>query len=79
MVDINFIKQNATASGDCGMDNTYWYYFENTIYVDGEEHMLDVPAEIVDNRTMIPLRAVNEGLGMMVTYISEVQTIIIES
>jgi len=52
---------------------------ENTIYVDGEEHMLDVPAEIVDNRTMIPLRAVNEGLGMMVTYISEVQTIIIES
>jgi len=42
MVDINFIKQNATASGDCGMDNTYWYYFENTLYVEARAEDRDV-------------------------------------
>lgn len=41
MVDINFIKQNATASGDCDFQ-THWYYFENTLYVEASAGYGDV-------------------------------------
>ena len=41
-MDYEYIKQNATASGDCGMDNTYWYYFENTLYVEARAEDRDV-------------------------------------
>ena len=41
-MDYEHIKQNTTASGDCGMDNTYWYYFENTLYVEARAEDRDV-------------------------------------
>ena len=52
---------------------------EQKLIVDGKEKTLDVPAMIVDGRTMIPLRAVNEALGMRVEYIADIQMIIIEN
>ena len=41
-MDYEHIKQNATASGNCGMDDTYWYYFENTLYVEARAENRDV-------------------------------------
>ena len=38
---------------------------------------LDVPAQIIDNRTLIPLRAVSEALGKKVEWNSSTRTAII--
>lgn len=34
-----------------------------TVQVNGKQHYLDVPASLIDNRTMVPLRFVAEALG----------------
>lgn len=39
-----------------------------TIYVNGEGRQVDSPAVIRDDRTLIPIRFVTEGLGMIVEY-----------
>ena len=39
-----------------------------TIYVNGEAKTIDTPSQIISDRTMIPLRAVAEGLGLQVDY-----------
>ncbi len=40
----------------------------SVITVNGEEKMLDIPAKTINNRTVIPLRAVAENLGFSVTW-----------
>jgi len=49
----------------------------NTAYVNGSAATLDVPAQIVNDRTMIPLRFVGEALGADVNYSSSSQTVTI--
>lgn len=41
----------------------------------GEEKKLDVPAEIINNRTMLPLRAVVEAMDCFVTWAQEQKTV----
>lgn len=52
-------------------------YGENTVklvldsdraFVNGEEKILDVPAQLINEKTMIPLRFISEGLGFNVDY-----------
>ncbi len=40
-------------------------------YVDGEEHILDAPAYIKDDKTLIPLRFLSESLGYKVEWDAE--------
>lgn len=47
------------------------------IYVNGEIKTIDVPSQIINDRTMVPLRAIVEGLGMKVDYAADTQTITI--
>lgn len=51
---------------------------ENKVYVDEAEVTIDVPAEVMNNRTMVPLRFIAEQLGLNVQYEEELQTIVIE-
>lgn len=51
---------------------------ENKVYVDEAEITIDVPAEVMNNRTMVPLRFIAEQLGLNVEYDEEMQTIVIE-
>jgi len=51
---------------------------EETVYVGDVETTIDVPAEIMNNRTMIPLRFIAEQLGLKVEYNEEMQTIEVE-
>ena len=50
------------------------------LYVDTElvqtdvPYTLDVPAQIIGNRTMVPARFVSESLGCVVTWYNETQT-----
>lgn len=49
----------------------------DTIHVNGESKTIDTPSQIIDNRTMIPLRAVAEGLGLDVSFNNNTRTITI--
>ena len=49
----------------------------DTIHVNGESKTIDTPSQIIDNRTMIPLRAVAEGLGLDVSFYNNTRTITI--
>ncbi|MBR5539190.1 MAG: copper amine oxidase N-terminal domain-containing protein [Clostridia bacterium] len=42
-----------------------------------EEYKLDVPAQIVDGRTLIPLRAVSQALGKKVEWDGSTSTVLI--
>ena len=41
---------------------------EITVFIDGEQIIFDVPPVIVEGRTLVPLRAIFEGLDMTVDY-----------
>ncbi|WP_422444731.1 N-acetylmuramoyl-L-alanine amidase [Thermoanaerobacterium sp. DL9XJH110] len=45
--------------------------------VDGREITLDVPAKIVNNRTMVPLRFIGEALGAKVSWDNDAKRVII--
>jgi len=49
------------------------------IFVDGEELNMDVPARVLNDRTMIPIRAVTEAVGCMVEWYGEDQRIVINA
>jgi len=43
--------------------------------IDGKELILDVPPQTVNGRTMVPVRAVSEGLDADVTWVSSTRTV----
>ena len=47
---------------------------ETAALVDGETRTLDVPAQIIQNRTMVPARFISEALGCSVTWDGTSQT-----
>ncbi len=47
--------------------------------VNGTRVPMDVPAQIINHRTMIPLRLISESLGCDVTWDAMTQTVVIES
>jgi len=51
----------------------------NVMLVDGKELVLDVPPQVVDNRTLVPIRAVSEGLDALVNWLDKTKTVVIET
>ena len=43
---------------------------DTTAYVNGQKQILDVPAKLIDGRTMVPARFVSESLDARVLYMS---------
>ncbi len=48
-------------------------------YVNGEKKELDVPAQLINDRTLVPLRAVSESLGCQVDWNDDTKTAVITS
>lgn len=48
-------------------------------YVNGEEKALDVPAQLINDKTLVPIRAVSESLGCYVGWDDAAKTVIIQS
>lgn len=48
-------------------------------FVNGESRTLDVPAQLMNDKTMVPLRAISESLGCSVEWEQETKTVIIQS
>lgn len=46
-----------------------------TAYVNGEARTLDVPAQIINDRTMVPARFISEAMGCDVTWYQPTQTV----
>lgn len=46
-----------------------------TAYVNGETRVLDVPAKIINSRTMVPARFISEAMGCDVTWYQPTQTV----
>ena len=51
----------------------------NEMTVDGNKIILDVPPQLVDSRTLVPVRAVAEGFDAQVDWVDESQSVIITS
>ena len=50
---------------------------DNKLYVNNNVTVLDVPAQIVNDRTLVPVRAVSEAFGCNVDWDGDTQTVII--
>ncbi len=50
---------------------------QNEISVNGEKTVIDVPAMIISDRTMVPARAVAQSLGCTVDWTHETKTVVI--
>ena len=50
---------------------------ENKLTVNGTEKALDVPGQIVENRTLVPVRAISEAFGCEVGWDAETRTVTI--
>lgn len=72
--EVEWDNVTRTAKGTRG-DTVVSVQIDNkTAYVNGESRELDVPAQIINNRTMVPARFVSEALGCKVTWYQEKQT-----
>ena len=49
----------------------------NKMYVNGQEVILDVPAEVINNRTLVPVRAISQAFGFSVEWDSNTRTVYI--
>ena len=49
------------------------------VFINGEELHMDVPARIINSRTMIPVRAVSEALGCYVEWFPVEQQVVVFS
>jgi serine protease Do len=58
---------------------TYRGYPVARVLVDGQEVVFDVPAHIVDGRTLVPLRFVTEAMGAEVNWFEESSTVTVET
>ena len=50
-------------------DITIEFYIDDVVfYINGKKHELDIPAQLISNRTFVPLRYLAEALGKRVKY-----------
>lgn len=52
---------------------------DNNIYKNGVASTLDVPAQLIDGRTLVPVRAISEAFGVDVFWRGEINTVSIRS
>jgi hypothetical protein len=76
-VDWDDTTRTVTAAGDG--TNVQMTIDSNEIYVNSEKITLDVPPQIIDDRTLVPVRAVAESFNCDVSWNGDTQTVIINS
>lgn len=65
--DIEYLGKNITITKDSG-----------TVFIDGEQITLNTPARIIDDRMMIPLRFISEGLGFNVNWDANTRSVYVD-
>ena len=74
---VSWDGETSTASGEKDGKIVSFVIGESFIGINGEKKALDVPAQIISARTMIPARAVAEAFGCKVDWDADTQTVII--
>lgn len=70
--------EERTITVNKGKNNIFLEIDSNKIKVNGKEKSIDVPAKIVNNRTVVPLRAISEALSSNVEWYPKSRTILID-
>ena len=71
---VDWDSATSTATGVRG-DTTVVIQINNTTaYVNGEAKVLDVPAQLINDRTMVPARFISEAMGCDVTWDGKTET-----
>ena len=77
---VDWNNESKTVEVSCGQDIFIELQIDSkTAKVNGKEIMLDVPAKIVEGRTLLPLRFVSESLGASVEWNDDLKTVFILS
>lgn len=72
--EVQWDNATRTATGIRGETVVSVQIDNKTAYVNGEPTELDVPAQIINDRTMVPARFVSEAMGCKVTWYQEEKT-----
>ncbi len=72
--EVGWDGDTRTATGTLGEHTVSIQVGAKTALVDGETHTLDVPAQILQNRMMVPARFISEALGCTVSWDGATQT-----
>lgn len=76
--DVSWDSSTKTASGTRGDRTVEISVGSNKMYVNNKEITLDAPSFILADRTLVPVRAIAEGMGCDVDWISSSNTVTIE-
>lgn len=52
---------------------------DKEFFVNGEQKTLDVPAQLINDKTLVPIRAISESLGCFVGWDENTKTVLIQS
>ena len=75
--DVSWEDSSKTASAVLDKTRLEITVGANELYKNGSKISLDTPAVIEKNRTLVPLRAVSEGLGADVDWVADTKSVII--
>lgn len=70
-------NDSQTATAVCGVDVVNIQINKNTMTKNGESIVLDVPAQLIEGRTLVPVRAVSECFGADVSWNNDTRSVII--
>ncbi|MGN0162701.1 MAG: stalk domain-containing protein [Candidatus Ornithomonoglobus sp.] len=74
---VEWDQETQTVTASRSSDTVSLTIGSNMLYKNDEAVMLDVPAQIVNERTLVPARAVAESFGAFVDWNGETQTVVI--
>lgn len=73
--DVSWDGQTRTVTLDCGTNQIKLTIGSEKAYLNGEEHTLDTPPEIINDRTMLPIRFIAESFGYGVSWDDPTKTV----
>jgi hypothetical protein len=78
--EVNWYEESRTCEATYGSITVTLEVGESVMYIgDGTTVDIDVPAQIINNRTMVPVRAISEGIGAIVGWDDKTRTVTVES
>ncbi len=73
---VSYIEETEEIVIELGENKILMQVGSNKMTVNGEEKTLDAPAYVENDRTLVPVRAISEGLGKTVTWVPEKYVVI---